>query len=94
MLSGGSAFGLAAADGVMKYLDEKRIGFRTSGGVVPIVPAAILFDLAVGDASDSSRPRLRIRRGAARRPPDRSPKATSARARGRRSASCWGPRAR
>ncbi len=51
VLSGGSAFGLAAADGVMKYLDEQHIGFRTSGGVVPIVPAAILFDLAVGDAT-------------------------------------------
>ena len=51
VLSGGSAFGLAAADGVMNYLEEKRIGFQTSGGVVPIVPAAILFDLAVGDAS-------------------------------------------
>jgi len=51
VLSGGSAYGLAAADGVMKYLEEKRIGFPTSRGVVPIVPAAILFDLAVGDAS-------------------------------------------
>jgi len=50
VLSGGSAFGLAAADGVMTYLDEKRIGYPTSGGAVPIVPAAILFDLAVGDA--------------------------------------------
>jgi L-aminopeptidase/D-esterase-like protein len=48
-LSGGSAFGLAAADGVMKYLDEKRIGFAIAGGFVPIVPSAILFDLAVGD---------------------------------------------
>jgi L-aminopeptidase/D-esterase-like protein len=49
VLSGGSAFGLAAADGVMKYLDEKRIGFAIAGGFVPIVPSAILFDLAVGD---------------------------------------------
>lgn len=49
VLSGGSAFGLAAADGVMKYLDEKRIGFPIAGGFVPIVPSAILFDLAVGD---------------------------------------------
>lgn len=49
VLSGGSAFGLAAADGVMKYLDEKRIGFPIAGGFVPIVPAAILFDLRVGD---------------------------------------------
>jgi L-aminopeptidase/D-esterase-like protein len=51
VLSGGSAYGLAAADGVMKYLEEKGIGFRIAGGVVPIVPAAILFDLRVGDAS-------------------------------------------
>jgi L-aminopeptidase/D-esterase-like protein len=49
VLSGGSAFGLAAADGVMKYLDEKGVGFRTSRGAVPIVPSAILFDLGVGD---------------------------------------------
>lgn len=49
VLSGGSAFGLAAADGVMTYLDEKRIGFPIGRGVVPIVPAAILFDLSVGD---------------------------------------------
>lgn len=49
VLAGGSAFGLAAADGVMKYLDEKRIGFAIGRGVVPIVPAAILFDLSVGD---------------------------------------------
>jgi L-aminopeptidase/D-esterase-like protein len=49
LLSGGSAFGLAAADGVVKYLDEKHIGFPIAGGVVPIVPAAILFDLQIGD---------------------------------------------
>jgi len=49
VLAGGSAYGLSAADGVMKYLEERRIGFETRAGVVPIVPAAILFDLAVGD---------------------------------------------
>jgi L-aminopeptidase/D-esterase-like protein len=49
VLAGGSAFGLAAADGVMKYLDERHIGFPIGHGVVPIVPAAILFDLRVGD---------------------------------------------
>jgi L-aminopeptidase/D-esterase-like protein len=49
VLSGGSAFGLAAADGVVKFLDEQHVGFTTSAGVVPIVPAAILFDLQVGD---------------------------------------------
>jgi len=51
VLSGGSAFGLSAADGVVKYLDEKHVGFSTSAGVVPIVPAAILFDLQVGNGT-------------------------------------------
>ena len=50
-LSGGSAFGLTAADGVMGYLEEQGIGFETGVARVPIVPAAILFDLALGDAS-------------------------------------------
>ena len=44
-LSGGSAYGLDAAGGVMKYLKEKNIGFQTGGGVVPIVPAAVIYDL-------------------------------------------------
>ena len=48
VLSGGSAFGLDAAQGVMKYLEEKSIGYKTDQGVVPIVPAAILFDLGFG----------------------------------------------
>ena len=48
VLSGGSAFGLDAAQGVTKYLEEKNVGFKTSAGVVPIVPAAILFDLGFG----------------------------------------------
>lgn len=48
-LAGGSAFGLAAADGVMKWLDEHNIGYPVgASGVVPIVPAAILFDLGFG----------------------------------------------
>ena len=48
-LSGGSAFGLDAASGVMKWLDEKNIGYPVgASGVVPIVPAAILFDLGFG----------------------------------------------
>ena len=49
VLAGGSAFGLDAASGVMRYLEERKIGFPTAYGVVPIVPAAILFDLGVGD---------------------------------------------
>lgn len=44
-LSGGSAYGLDAAGGVMNYLREKEIGFQTGGGVVPIVPAAVIYDL-------------------------------------------------
>src|SRR5213594_5176562 len=51
LLSGGSAFGLAAADGVMRYLEERGIGFDAVVARVPIVPAAILFDLGVGDPS-------------------------------------------
>jgi L-aminopeptidase/D-esterase-like protein len=47
-LAGGSAFGLAAADGVMRYLAERGIGYDTGVRRVPIVPAAILFDLGVG----------------------------------------------
>ena len=49
VLSGGSAFGLAAADGVMRYLEEHDIGYETRAAKVPIVPAAILYDLGVGD---------------------------------------------
>ncbi|MDT9409413.1 P1 family peptidase [Corynebacterium rouxii] len=50
VLSGGSAFGLATADGVMRTLDSRGIGFPVPGGVsVPIVPGAVIFDLLVGD---------------------------------------------
>jgi len=48
VLSGGSAFGLDAAAGVVRWLDEHNIGWPTAAGKVPIVPAAILFDLPVG----------------------------------------------
>ncbi len=51
VLSGGSAFGLAAAEGVVRYLEEKGRGFPAGAVRVPIVPAAILFDLEVGDSS-------------------------------------------
>jgi L-aminopeptidase/D-esterase-like protein len=49
MLSGGSAFGLDAAGGVMRYLEERGQGYRVGRACVPIVPSAILFDLSVGD---------------------------------------------
>ena len=48
VLAGGSAFGLEAASGVMRYLAERGVGFPFGRGVVPIVPAAILFDLGIG----------------------------------------------
>ncbi len=50
LLSGGSAFGLAAAAGVQRWLEERGIGFETPHGCVPIVPGAILYDLGVGRA--------------------------------------------
>ncbi|MFN8573302.1 MAG: P1 family peptidase [Gemmatimonadaceae bacterium] len=50
VLSGGSAFGLDAASGTMRWLEEQGIGFDVRVAKVPIVPAAILFDLGVGDA--------------------------------------------
>jgi L-aminopeptidase/D-esterase-like protein len=49
VLAGGSAFGLDAAGGVMRYLEGRGIGFETEFGKVPIVPAAVVFDLNVGD---------------------------------------------
>lgn len=51
VLTGGSAFGLAAADGVMGWLEERGRGFATPAGPVPIVPTLALFDLAVGSSS-------------------------------------------
>lgn len=50
LLSGGSAFGLAAADGVVRWLEQRGIGVDVGLARVPIVPAAILFDLAIGRA--------------------------------------------
>ncbi len=49
VLTGGSAYGLDAASGVMRWLEEREIGFNVGVGVVPIVPAAVLFDLTIGD---------------------------------------------
>ncbi len=49
VLAGGSAFGLAVADGVARWLESRGIGFDTGPARVPIVPAAVLFDLGVGD---------------------------------------------
>jgi L-aminopeptidase/D-esterase-like protein len=57
VLAGGSAFGLDAASGVVRYLEERGVGFPTPFGVVPIVPAAVLFDLSVGDRARVPTPR-------------------------------------
>src|SRR5947209_583182 len=51
LLTGGSAFGLDAASGVMRYLEEQQIGLDVGVARVPIVPAAALFDLALGSAT-------------------------------------------
>ena len=67
LLSGGSAFGLAAASGVMEELAERGIGLSFGGHTIPIVPAAILFDLGVGRAAhpdaDAGRRAVRRARG-------------------------------
>lgn len=51
VLAGGSAFGLEAASGVRRFLEQKGIGFQTGAAAVPIVPCAILYDLAIGKAN-------------------------------------------
>jgi L-aminopeptidase/D-esterase-like protein len=48
LIAGGSAYGLAAADGIMSWLEERDRGVAMAGGVVPIVPGAVIFDLDVG----------------------------------------------
>jgi L-aminopeptidase/D-esterase-like protein len=50
-LAGGSAFGLEASSGVRRFLERKGVGFPTGAAVVPIVPAAILYDLGIGKAN-------------------------------------------
>jgi L-aminopeptidase/D-esterase-like protein len=50
MLAGGSAWGLATAEGAMRWLEERNIGMDVRFGILPIVPAAVLFDLPLGDA--------------------------------------------
>ena len=64
LLTGGSAYGLDAAGGVMRWLEERGHGFQVGPAVVPIVPAAVIFDLWVDDFSDplrmsSNNPRIR-----------------------------------
>lgn len=63
VLSGGSAFGLDAASGVMQWLDEHNIGFVTGHGCVPIVPAAVLFDLPMLRSGDDAKARPNAQAG-------------------------------
>jgi L-aminopeptidase/D-esterase-like protein len=58
VLAGGAAFGLDAAAGVMKYLAEQKIGYRLGATRVPIVPAAILFDLGLGRSTRHPDPEM------------------------------------
>jgi L-aminopeptidase/D-esterase-like protein len=51
LLTGGSAFGLAAADGVVRWLEACGRGYETPGGLVPLVPGAVVYDLMSGDAT-------------------------------------------
>lgn len=62
LLTGGSAFGLAAAEGVVTWLEERNIGYKTRIATVPIVPAAVIFDAAAG--STDLRPRAEAGRAA------------------------------
>ena len=64
LLTGGSAFGLAAADGVMRLLEERGIGFDVTVAKVPVVSAAVIFDLMVG--SPTVRPTMETGYAAAR----------------------------
>lgn len=50
-LTGGSAYGISVGDGVTRYLEEKKVGFKIAGTVVPIVPGAVLMDLNFGGSS-------------------------------------------
>ncbi len=61
LLTGGSAFGLDAAAGVMSYLEERGVGFRAGPFVVPTVPAAVIFDLLSGDPGVRPTPAMAYR---------------------------------
>lgn len=61
LLAGGSAFGLGAANGVVRYLEENGTGFPTPAGVVPIVSAAVIYDLDIGESSVRPDPEMAYR---------------------------------
>jgi L-aminopeptidase/D-esterase-like protein len=56
LMTGGSAFGLAAADGVVRWLEQRRLGRPTPIGVIPLVPAAVVFDASAGEPADRPGP--------------------------------------
>lgn len=58
VLAGGSAYGLDSAAGVMRYLEERGEGFLTPGGVIPIVPTAVIYDLGFGDPAFRPTPEM------------------------------------
>jgi L-aminopeptidase/D-esterase-like protein len=60
-ISGGSAFGLNAAEGIVRYLEEKGIGFDTQVAKVPIVAGAVIFDLGIGDSKSRPTPEMAYR---------------------------------
>ena len=62
LLTGGSAFGLAAADGVARWLEERERGTWTPAGPVPLVPTAVIFDLRQRRPQSQAGPRQRLRR--------------------------------
>ena len=59
MLAGGSAWGLEAVTGAVRWLDERGVGLDVAVGRLPIVPAAVLFDLLVGDLKPGDKVRFR-----------------------------------
>ena len=82
LLTGGSAFGLDAAGGVMRFLEERGAGFAVGERRVPIVPAAVLFDLGLGWRGARTRPPATVPPVAP--PPGGWPRVPWARARARR----------
>ena len=87
VLAGGSAFGLAAADGVMRFLAERGQGFPTAGGPVPIVPAACVFDLVESGERPARAPTTGYAAAAPRPRRDHADRVGSAPGGARRSAS-------
>ncbi|HOR54743.1 MAG TPA: P1 family peptidase [Synergistales bacterium] len=73
VLTGGSARGLSAADGVMRYCEERGWGFNSGFGMIPIVPAACLFDLGCGEPSAWPEPSMGMEACLGARPVEESP---------------------